>query len=320
MSETSQGPEWWLASDGRWYPPTDNSGYVLAPPDPAYASTQYLGYHPGRSLRPTNALAIASLILSIVWFFGLGSVLAVTFALVALSKITASKGGQGGRGLAVAGLIIGICGLIGSVGFFVILNGHLSANNRLNDQVPTSRPPPVTLPAAAKPPASTIGPPVTLPAAARTQSTANPLGVTLNVTDPSGHDFTKVLVLDVAYPVSLGAGSYAIASVGVCAGPGGSQTAPVPTDSCSESVGAKRCTPDQTRSPVWGPMRARTRICFWRSLLARHRPMLRITSTAGWCLPTEGCSWMDARYPCPRGAVRPALGVAFGGRMCDRPR
>jgi hypothetical protein len=177
-------------------------------------------------LRPTNALAIASLILSIVWFFGLGSVLAVTFALVALSKITASKGGQGGRGLAVAGLIIGICGLIGSVGFFVILNGHLSANNRLNDQVPTSRPPPVTLPAAAKPPSSTIGPPVTLPAAARTQSTANPLGVTLNVTDPSGHDFTKVLVLDVAYPVSLGAGSYAIASVGVCAGPGGSQTAP----------------------------------------------------------------------------------------------
>jgi len=226
LSETSQGPEWWLASDGRWYPPTDNSGYVLAPPDPAYASTQYSGYHPGRSLRPTNALAIASLILSIVWFFGLGSVLAVTFALVALSKITASKGGQGGRGLAVAGLIIGICGLIGSVAFFVILNGHLSANNRLNDQVPTSRPPPVTLPAAAKPPSSTIGPPVTLPAAARTQSTVNPLGVTLNVTDPSGHDFTKVLVLDVAYPVSLGAGSYAIASVGVCAGPGGSQTAP----------------------------------------------------------------------------------------------
>jgi len=226
LSETSQGPEWWLASDGRWYPPTDNSGYVLAPPDPAYASTQYLGYHPGRSLRPTNALAIASLILSIVWFFGLGSVLAVTFALVALSKITASKGGQGGRGLAVAGLIIGICGLIGSVAFFVILNGHLSANNRLNDQVPTSRPPPVTLPAAAKPPSSTIGPPVTLPAAARTQSTVNPLGVTLNVTDPSGHDFTKVLVLDVAYPVSLGAGSYAIASVGVCAGPGGSQTTP----------------------------------------------------------------------------------------------
>jgi hypothetical protein len=226
LSDTSQGAEWWLASDGRWYPPADNSGHVLAPPEPSYAGDQYSGSYPGPPFRPTNALAIASLILSIVWFFGLGSVLAVTFALVALSKITASKGGQAGKGLAVAGLIIGICGLIGSVAFFVILNGHLSANDRLNDQPPASRLPPVTLPATAKPPASTIGPPVTLPAAVRTQSTVNPLGVTLNVTDPSGHDFAKVLVLDVAYPVSLGVGSYAIASVGVCAGQLGSQTAP----------------------------------------------------------------------------------------------
>jgi hypothetical protein len=163
-----------------------------------------------------------------VWLFGLGSVLAVTFALVALSKITASNGAQGGRGVAVAGLIIGICGLIGSIGFFVTLNGHPSAINRLNDQFPTSRPPAITLPATTEPPASTTGPPVTLPPAARTQSTVNPLGVTLFVTDPSGQDFAEVLVQDVAYPVSLGAGSgsYAIASVGVCAGPRGSQTAP----------------------------------------------------------------------------------------------
>jgi hypothetical protein len=222
-----------------------------------------------------------------VWFFGLGSVLAVTFALVALSKITASNGAQRGRGLAVAGLVIGICGLIGTVPFFLILNGHLSADNRLNDQLPTSRPPAATLPATTTPPASTTGPPVTLPAAARTQSTVNPLGVTLNVTDPSGDDFTKVLVLDVAYPVSIGVGSYAIASVGVCAGQGGSQTTPVPTDSCLESVGAKRCTLDLTRSPVWGPMRAPTPSCTWRSLLTRRRPMWPITSTAGWCPPTE---------------------------------
>lgn len=229
MSDTSQGPDWWLASDGRWYPPADHSGYVLdvlAPPNPAYANPQHSGYYQGPPLRPTNALAIVSLGLSIVWLFGLGSVLAVTFALVALSKITASNGAQGGRGVAVAGLIIGICGLIGTVGFFVTLNGHPSAINRLNDQLPTSTPPPITLPATAKPPVSTTGPPVTLPPAARTQSTVNPLGVTLFVTDPSGQDFTKVLVQDVAYPVSLGVGSFAIASVGVCAGPSGSQTAP----------------------------------------------------------------------------------------------
>lgn len=224
MSDTSQGPDWWLASDGRWYPPTDHPGYVLAPPDPSYTNTQYSGYYGGPPFRPTNALAIASLILSIVWVFGLGSVLAVTFALVALSKITASNGAQRGSGLAIAGLVIGICGLIGTVPFFLNLNGNLAADNRLNHQLPTSRPPAATLPATTTPPASTTGPPVTLPAAARTQSTVNPLGVTLNVTDPSGEDFTKVLVLDVAYPVSIGVGSFAIASVGVCAGPGGSQT------------------------------------------------------------------------------------------------
>jgi len=226
LSDTSQGPDWWLASDGRWYPPTDHPGYVLAPPDPVYANIQYSSYYRGPPLRPTNALAIASLILSIVWFFGLGSVLALTFALVALSKITASNGAQRGRSLAVAGLVIGICGLIGAVPFYLILNGHLSADNRLHDHLPTSRPPAATIPATTTPPASTIGPPVTLPAAARTQSTVNALGVTLNVTDPSGEDFTKVLVLDVAYPVSIGVGSFAVASVGVCAGPGGSQTAP----------------------------------------------------------------------------------------------
>ena len=35
MSEVSQGPGWWLASDGKWYPPTQAPGYVPAstPPD-----------------------------------------------------------------------------------------------------------------------------------------------------------------------------------------------------------------------------------------------------------------------------------------------
>lgn len=226
MSDTSQGPGWWLASDGGWCPPSDPSGQVLAPPNPAFANPQYSGYYQGPPIRPTKALAIASLILSILWFFGLGSVLAVIFGLAALSKIKASRGAQDGRGLAFAGLVIGICGLIGTVGFFLILDGPLSTINRLNDQFPTSTAPPITLPATAPPPGSATQPPTTLPAASSTRSTVNPLGVTLNVTNPSGDEFTKVLVLDVAYPVPVGVGSAAIASVGVCAGQRGSQTAP----------------------------------------------------------------------------------------------
>ena len=32
MSDTSQGPGWWLASDGRWYPPEAKPGVPLPPP------------------------------------------------------------------------------------------------------------------------------------------------------------------------------------------------------------------------------------------------------------------------------------------------
>jgi cytoskeletal protein RodZ len=42
VSDRSQGPGWWLASDGRWYPPTQRSGAESPPliaPDPASAVT-----------------------------------------------------------------------------------------------------------------------------------------------------------------------------------------------------------------------------------------------------------------------------------------
>jgi hypothetical protein len=31
MSDTSQGPGWWLASDGRWYPPETHPGHEPEP-------------------------------------------------------------------------------------------------------------------------------------------------------------------------------------------------------------------------------------------------------------------------------------------------
>lgn len=34
MSDTAQGPDWWLASDGKWYPPQSRPGTT---PDPAWA-------------------------------------------------------------------------------------------------------------------------------------------------------------------------------------------------------------------------------------------------------------------------------------------
>jgi hypothetical protein len=57
----------------------------------------------------TNGLAVASLVLGIIWLYWLGSILAVIFGHVALSQI--ARSGQNGRGLAIAGLVLGWIGV-----------------------------------------------------------------------------------------------------------------------------------------------------------------------------------------------------------------
>ena len=46
MSDVSQGPGWWLASDGKWYPPQQAPQQTIAPPQPAAAPA------PGGADRP----------------------------------------------------------------------------------------------------------------------------------------------------------------------------------------------------------------------------------------------------------------------------
>ena len=59
----------------------------------------------------TNGFAITSMVLGILWLYGLGSLLAVVFGHVALSQIKQAKGWQRGRGMAIAGLALGYAGL-----------------------------------------------------------------------------------------------------------------------------------------------------------------------------------------------------------------
>jgi type II secretory pathway pseudopilin PulG len=133
MSDVSQGPGWWEASDHKWYPPEAVPG--TAPPPPIagtpsagapypgasgpYPSAPYgipQGSYPGMGVAPsTNGLAIASFVLSLLWILGLGSLLAVILGISSRRQIRESRGTQGGDGLALAGLIIGFIGLIGSV-------------------------------------------------------------------------------------------------------------------------------------------------------------------------------------------------------------
>lgn len=79
------------------------------PPQPPYAVAA-----------PTNGLAVASLVCGIVWLGGLGSLLALVFGYMARGQIDASGGREGGRGLAVAGIVLG---WVGVAGFLLVVLG-----------------------------------------------------------------------------------------------------------------------------------------------------------------------------------------------------
>jgi hypothetical protein len=59
----------------------------------------------------TNGLAIASMVLGILWLYWIGSILALVFGYVANSQIKRSGGQQGGRGMAIAGIVLGWVGI-----------------------------------------------------------------------------------------------------------------------------------------------------------------------------------------------------------------
>jgi hypothetical protein len=65
----------------------------------------------GQPAVKTNGLAIASLVLGLIWIYGLGSILALVFGYSAKGQIDHSGGRQSGRGMAVAGIVLGWIGV-----------------------------------------------------------------------------------------------------------------------------------------------------------------------------------------------------------------
>jgi hypothetical protein len=65
-------------------------------------------------------MSIASLVLGILWIWWVGSVLALIFGYVGKNQIDESGGAQGGRGLAIAGIVLGWVGM-GALVIFLIL-------------------------------------------------------------------------------------------------------------------------------------------------------------------------------------------------------
>ncbi len=109
---------------GQWpdYPPPP-PGVPASPypPPPGYGAPAYgyayppaPGYYPGPMAPTTNGYATASLVCSLVGIFVpiLASVLAIFFGVVALNQIGSSNGRYEGRGLAIAGIVIGAVGVV----------------------------------------------------------------------------------------------------------------------------------------------------------------------------------------------------------------
>jgi hypothetical protein len=94
------------------------------PPAPPPSSQQPAGY--GYQTSPkTNGLAIASLVLGIAglvfYVCGVASILALVFGYMAKGQIDRAPETQGGRGMAIAGIIMGWIGVAILVIFWVII-------------------------------------------------------------------------------------------------------------------------------------------------------------------------------------------------------
>ncbi|MFC4951217.1 DUF4190 domain-containing protein [Pseudonocardia sp. GCM10023141] len=112
-------------------PPPGQQPYAQQP----YAQQQYGAPPPGWGYpapppyawavpRATNGMAIAAMILGIVWVYWIGSLLALVLGYTARAQI--KRTGEGGDGMALAGIILGWIG-IGVLAAILIFSGVLSA-------------------------------------------------------------------------------------------------------------------------------------------------------------------------------------------------
>ncbi len=114
-------------------PPPGQPGYGPGYGQPGYGQPGY-GQPPGYPPYPpaylipnppNNGLAIASMVLGIaglVMIFIIGPILALVFGYIARGQIDQSEGRQGGRGFAIAGIVMGWIGIFWGIliiGFYI---------------------------------------------------------------------------------------------------------------------------------------------------------------------------------------------------------
>lgn len=89
---------------GPW-PAGHEAPTAYGPPPPPQPPYLWYAYTPPR----TNGLAVASLVLGILWIYWLGSILALVFGYVARRQIRERN--EAGAGLATAGIVLGWVGV-----------------------------------------------------------------------------------------------------------------------------------------------------------------------------------------------------------------
>jgi hypothetical protein len=122
----------------QWPPPAPGTQWQQQTPQPQYYGGQsqygqypqypqypqygggYAGYAGYQTPAKTNGMAIASLVLSLVWLCGIGSILAVVFGYMGKKQIDRSGGAETGRGIAIAGIVIGWIG-VAFLALFIVL-------------------------------------------------------------------------------------------------------------------------------------------------------------------------------------------------------
>lgn len=111
-------------------PSNPQPGPAYPPPPPYYppggqglppgAQPPYPYPYPYVVARRTNGMAIASMVLGILWIYWIGSILALIFGYVARKQIR--ERGDEGNGMAVAGIVlgwIGVATLVAMIIFFI---------------------------------------------------------------------------------------------------------------------------------------------------------------------------------------------------------
>lgn len=103
-------------------------GYQQAPGYQAAGGYQEPGGYPGQPMPgKTNGMAISSLVCGVaqflLWFFILvpgfvAAVLALIFGVVGLGQI--KRRGEGGRGMAIAGIVLGVLGVLSGIAWIII--------------------------------------------------------------------------------------------------------------------------------------------------------------------------------------------------------